>query len=152
MSSLNKAILIGHLGAKPESRSMPSGDAVTTFTMATSERWNDKATGEKKEATEWHRITTFGRLAEIAAEYLDKGSLVAIVGGLRTRKWTDKNGVDRYTTEIVAKELQMLGSKPQAGARDADGARPAARAKDRPKDAAAKHAARDDDYDDEIPF
>jgi single-strand DNA-binding protein len=144
MSSLNKAILIGYLGADPEARKMPSGDSVTTFRMATSERWNDKQTGEKKEATEWHQITAFGRLAEIAADYLRKGSLVAIVGGLRTRKWTDKNGVDRYTTEIVAKELQMLGGKPSASEAGVN-----AEPEQRGRPAKAKEQ---EEFDDDIPF
>ena len=108
---VNKVILVGNLGKDPETRYMPSGSAVTNLTLATSESWKDKQSGEAQERTEWHKIAMFGRLAEIAAEYLRKGSQVYIEGKLRTRKWQDKEGKDRYTTEIVADEMQMLGSK-----------------------------------------
>jgi single-strand DNA-binding protein len=108
---VNKVILVGNLGKDPETRYMPSGSAVTNLTLATSESWKDKQTGDQQERTEWHKIAMFGRLAEIAAEYLRKGSQVYIEGKLRTRKWQDKEGKDRYTTEIVADEMQMLGSK-----------------------------------------
>lgn len=111
MSSLNKVILIGHLGADPEIRSMPDGNAVCNFRVATTEVWKDKATGEKRELTEWHRIVLYRRLAEIAAQYLRKGSQVYLEGRIRTRKWQDKEGLDRYTTEIEASEMTMLGSK-----------------------------------------
>jgi single-strand DNA-binding protein len=112
MASVNKVILIGNLGKDPEVRYMQNGDAVASFTIATSESWKDKDTGEKKEATEWHRLTAFRRLGEIAGEYLKKGSSVYIEGKLTTRKWQDKDGVDRYTTEIVVDKLTMLGSPP----------------------------------------
>ena len=108
---INKVILIGNLGKDPDVRYMPSGSAVTNVTVATSENWKDKQTGEKQERTEWHNVVFFNRLAEIAGEYLKKGSKVYIEGSLRTRKWQDKNGQDRYTTEIVANEMQMLDSR-----------------------------------------
>ena len=119
---VNKVILVGNLGKDPETRYMPSGSAVTNLTLATSESWKDKQTGEQQERTEWHKIAMFGRLAEIAAEYLRKGSQVYIEGKLRTRKWQDKEGKDRYTTEIVADEMQMLGSKGGGGASAGAGA------------------------------
>ncbi|MEY4375524.1 MAG: hypothetical protein RJB26_74 [Pseudomonadota bacterium] len=112
---VNKVILIGNLGQDPESRAMPSGKAVTNLRIATSESWRDKQTGEMKEQTEWHSVVIFDRLAEIAKDYLRKGSKVYIEGRLRTRKWQDKNGQDRYTTEITANELQMLDSKGAGG-------------------------------------
>lgn len=111
---VNKVIIVGNLGQDPEVRYMPSGGAVANITVATSESWNDKGTGEKKEQTEWHRIVLFGKLAEIAGEYLKKGSQVYIEGKLQTRKWTDKDGVERYTTEVVVSmggTMQMLGGK-----------------------------------------
>jgi single-strand DNA-binding protein len=108
---VNKVILVGNLGKDPETRYMPSGKAVTNFTIATSESWKDKQTGEQREQTEWHNIVMYDRLAEIAAEYLRKGSQVYVEGRLRTRKWQDKEGRDRYTTEINANEMQMLGSR-----------------------------------------
>lgn len=110
---INKVILIGNLGADPEVRYMPSGGAVANVTIATSENWKDKATGENQERTEWHRVVFFNRLAEIVGEYLRKGSKVYVEGSLRTRKWQDQNGVDKYTTEIVAAEMQMLDSRGQ---------------------------------------
>lgn len=106
---VNKAIIIGHLGADPESRALPSGSTVANLRIATTESWRDKQSGEQQERTEWHRVNLFGRLAEIAAEYLHKGSQVYIEGSLRTRKWQDKDGHDRYSTEIVGSTLQMLG-------------------------------------------
>jgi single-strand DNA-binding protein len=108
---INKVILIGNLGADPETRYMPSGGAVTNLRLATSENWKDKNTGDMQERTEWHRVALFGRLAEVAAEYLRKGSKVYIEGSLRTRKWQDKEGRDNYTTEIVANDMQMLDSR-----------------------------------------
>lgn len=116
---INKVILVGHLGADPETRAMPSGTTVATLSMATTDRWRHKQTGEKQERTEWHRVALFGRMAEVAVEYLRKGSLVYIEGSLRTRKWQDKQGNDRYSTEIVGGDLKMLGSR---GGRDAAGA------------------------------
>ena len=108
---VNKVIIVGNLGQDPETRYMPSGSAVTNFTVATNESWKDKQTGEQKERTEWHRVSMFNRLAEVAAEYLRKGSQVYIEGKLRTRKWQGKDGSDRYTTEIIADEMQMLGGR-----------------------------------------
>ncbi len=108
---LNKVTLIGRLGADPEVRYMPSGGAVTNISLATTRRWKDRQSGERRDETEWHRIAFFNRLAEIAGEYLRKGSLVYIEGRIRTRKWQDQNGQDRYTTEIIAEQMQMLDSK-----------------------------------------
>jgi single-strand DNA-binding protein len=112
---INKVIIVGNLGQDPETRYMPSGAAVTNFTVATNESWKDKQTGEQKERTEWHRVAMFNRLAEIAAEYLRKGSQVYIEGKLRTRKWQGQDGQDRYTTEIIADEMQMLGGRGGSG-------------------------------------
>ncbi|MCS5710296.1 single-stranded DNA-binding protein [Candidatus Berkiella aquae] len=146
---INKVILIGNLGADPEVRYMPSGGAVTNVTIATSESWKDKQTGEQQDRTEWHRVVFFNRLAEIAGEYLRKGSKVFVEGSLRTRKWQDQSGVERYTTEIVAAEMQMLDGK---GGSDAprtqsnQGSRSAApMAQEAP--APTSH-----DFDDDIPF
>ena len=108
---INKVIVVGNLGADPDSRTMPSGNAVTNISVATSESWNDKETGEKQEKTEWHRVVFFGRLAEIASDYLKKGSQVYVEGKLQTRKWEDKEGNERWTTEIVANQMQMLGER-----------------------------------------
>lgn len=115
MASVNKVIIIGNLGRDPEIRYSASGDAMCNIAVATTETWKDKATGEKKEATEWHRVQFYGRLAEIAAQYLKKGSQVYVEGSLRTRKWTDKEGVERYTTEIRADEMKMLGGRQGLG-------------------------------------
>lgn len=115
MASVNKVILVGNLGADPETRYLPSGDAVTNIRLATTDRYKDKASGEMKEATEWHRVSFFGRLAEIAGEYLRKGSSVYIEGRIRTRKWQDQSGQDRYSTEIVAEQMQMLGGRASGG-------------------------------------
>lgn len=108
---INKVILVGNIGQDPETKAMPSGNAVTNISIATSETWRDKQTGQPQERTEWHRVVFFNRLAEIAGEYLRKGSKVYVEGSLRTRKWQDQNGQDRYTTEIVASEMQMLDSR-----------------------------------------
>jgi single-strand DNA-binding protein len=113
---VNKVILVGNLGADPETRAMPSGSTVANIRIATSESWKDKQTGEQQERTEWHRVALFGRLGEIAAEYLKKGSQVYIEGSIRTRKWQDKEGKERFSTEIVANEMQMLGGRGGAGA------------------------------------
>jgi single-strand DNA-binding protein len=121
---INKVILIGNLGADPETRAMPSGMTVANLRIATSESWRDKQSGEQQERTEWHRVALFGRLGEIAAEYLKKGSQVYIEGSLRTRKWQDKQGNERYSTEIVASEMQMLGGR-GSGAMGASPAGPA---------------------------
>jgi single-strand DNA-binding protein len=112
---VNKVIIIGNLGADPETRAMPSGSSVANLRIATTESWRDKQSGEQQERTEWHRVALFGRLAEVAGEYLRKGSQVYIEGSLRTRKWQDKQGNERYTTEIVANDMQMLGGRGGAG-------------------------------------
>ena len=111
MASVNKVIIVGNLGKDPETRYAPSGDAICNITLATTDTWRDKATGEKREATEWHRVVFFGKLAEIAGQYLKKGSQVYLEGKLKTRKWQDKDGHERYTTEINADEMKMLGGK-----------------------------------------
>jgi single-strand DNA-binding protein len=117
---INKVILVGNLGRDPEVRYSPNGQAVANITLATSESWKDKTTGDKQEKTEWHRVVFFGKLAEIAGEYLKKGAQVYVEGRLQTRKWQDKDGADRYTTEIVANEMQMLGSRSGQGAPNSD--------------------------------
>ena len=145
---VNKAILVGHLGRDPEIRYTAGGDAVANLNIATTDSWRDKQTGENTERTEWHRVVMFRRLAEIAGEYLKKGSQVYIEGRLQTRKWQDQNGQDRYTTEIVAGEMQMLGSR--AGG----GVQPSNPMPDRAT--ASAPAAADEapmgDFDDDIPF
>ncbi len=151
MASVNKVILIGNLGKDPETRYLPSGEALTSFSIATSETWKDKTSGEKKEATEWHRISAFGKLAEICGEYLRKGSQVYIEGSLRTRKWQDKEGQDRYTTEIRADQMRMLGSR--GGGEGGSGMRePAAASSGGAKAPAKKSGGSFDDMDDDIPF
>jgi len=126
MASVNKVIIVGNLGRDPEMRTFPSGDQVANVTIATTDKWKDKQTGEMKEATEWHRVTFNGRLAEIAGQYLRKGAQVYVEGSLRTRKWTDQSGVEKYSTEIRADQMQMLGGKPEGGAtRAAPAPRPA---------------------------
>src|SRR5574337_2097422 len=115
MASVNKVILVGNLGRDPETRYAPSGDAICNITLATTDNWKDKATGERKEQTEWHRVVFFGKLAEIAGQYLKKGSQIYVEGSLRTRKWQDQSGQDRYTTEIRADQMQMLGRREGAG-------------------------------------
>src|SRR5688572_32583470 len=150
---VNKVILVGNLGKDPETRYMPSGSAVTNLRIATTEAWKDKQSGEQQERTEWHAVAMFGRLAEIAAEYLRKGSQVYIEGKLRTRKWQDKEGKDRYTTEIVADEMQMLGGKgggAGAGAGMAAGA--AAGGTGGGRAAVNDSGAPPGDFDDDIPF
>ena len=142
---VNKVILIGNLGKDPETRSLPSGEPVTNVTLATSESWKDKQSGEMKEKTEWHNIVFFKRLAEIAGQYLKKGSKVYIEGSLRTRKWQDKEGKDRYTTEIVAQEMQMLDSKPGGGSGSYDRG-------DRAEKPAPAAVAEKSFEDDDIPF
>ncbi len=138
---INKVILIGNLGADPETRYMPSGSAVTNIRIATTEAWKDKQTGEQQERTEWHNVAFFGRIAEIAGEYLRKGSQVYVEGRLRTRKWQDKQGNDRWTTEVIANEMQMLSGRSGGGAPAV--AEPAQ---------APAHASGGDDFDDDIPF
>jgi single-strand DNA-binding protein len=153
---VNKVILVGNLGKDPETRYMPSGSAVTNLRIATTEAWKDKQSGEQQERTEWHSVAMFGRLAEIAAEYLRKGSQVYVEGKLRTRKWQDKEGKDRYTTEIVADEMQMLGSK--GGGASAGAAAGAAAGGGAASGSGSGRAAVNDgggppgDFDDDIPF
>ena len=155
---VNKVILIGNLGADPETRAMPSGSTVANLRIATSESWRDKQTGEQQERTEWHRVALFGRLAEIASEYLRKGSQVYIEGSLRTRKWQDKQGNERYSTEIIGNDLQMLGGRGGAGGgapaaeggggRSAGGAAPAFAE----ESGGAGGGRGSEEFDDDIPF
>ena len=182
MASVNKVIIIGNLGRDPEIRYMPSGDAVANITVATTDKWKDKQSGETREATEWHRISFFGRQAEVVGQYLKKGSQVYVEGSLRTRKWTDQSGQEKYSTEIRADSMQMLGGRQggggggassQAGPDDGGGGyddgygsqapaparRPAPSAAARPPAPAAprpapaaKPASGFDDMDDDIPF
>ena len=152
---INKVILVGNLGADPETRYMPSGKAVTNIRIATSENWTDKQSGDKQERTEWHSVVLFDKLGEIAAEYLRKGSQVYIEGSLRTRKWQDKQGADRYTTEIVARDMQMLGGRSGASSGAAGGqfgaeSRPAAAPKGEERSTAP--ATESGEFDDDIPF
>src|SRR5271154_2205032 len=150
---INKVILIGHLGADPETRAMPSGMTVANLRLATSENWKDKQSGEQQERTEWHNVALFGRLGEIAGEYLRKGSQVYIEGRLRTRKWQDKSGVDRYTTEIVANDMQMIGGRGGGGGGDKAASAPGGgESRERPPAAAEPAGAATEDFDDEIPF
>jgi single-strand DNA-binding protein len=158
MASVNKVIIVGNLGADPETRYTPGGDAITNIRVATTDKWKDKASGEMKEATEWHRIAFFGRLAEIAGEYLKKGSQVYVEGSLRTRKWQDKDGQDRYSTEIRGDTMQMLGRREGGGAPREEGttrAAPrdeAARGEAKAPAAAKKPGGKFDDMEDDIPF
>lgn len=140
MAGINKVIIVGHLGNDPEMRSMPNGEAVANISVATSETWTDKNTGERREVTEWHRIVFYRKLAEICGQYLKKGAQVYIEGRLRTRKWQDQNGQDRYTTEIQGDVMQMLGTRPQS----ADGAN---NSQPMPQQDASANA-----FDDSIPF
>ncbi|HHF1572942.1 single-stranded DNA-binding protein [Haemophilus influenzae] len=140
MAGINKVIIVGHLGNDPEMRSMPNGEAVANISVATSEAWTDKNTGERREVTEWHRIVFYRKLAEICGQYLKKGAQVYIEGRLRTRKWQDQNGQDRYTTEIQGDVMQMLGTRPQS----ADGAN---NPQPMPQQDASANA-----FDDSIPF
>lgn len=146
---INKAIIVGTLGKDPETRYMPSGGAVTSIAVATNENWTDKQTGQKQERTEWHNITFFGRLAEIAGEYLKKGSQVYVEGSLRTEKWQDKQGNDRYTTKIIANEMQMLGGRPGGGSNDYS---PSSQQQQSQPQPANQPAPVDDSFDDDIPF
>ncbi|MCL2898989.1 single-stranded DNA-binding protein SSB1 [Brenneria tiliae] len=177
---VNKVILVGNLGQDPEVRYMPNGGAVANITLATSESWRDKQTGEQKEKTEWHRVVLFGKLAEVAGEYLRKGSQVYIEGSLQTRKWTDQSGVDKYTTEVVVNiggTMQMLGGRqgggapaggagaggqqsggwgqpqqPQGGNQFSGGAAPAQQARPAQNNAPAAGNEPPMDFDDDIPF
>ena len=143
---INKVILVGNLGADPETRYMPSGSAVTNLRLATNERRKDKQSGEFTDVTEWHRVVMFDKLAEIAAEYLRKGSQVYIEGKIRTNKWQDKDGNDRYTTEIIANEMQMLGGRGGGGGSFGGGAPQQSGGSSSPPQSAP------DDFDDDIPF
>ncbi|PSB91785.1 single-stranded DNA-binding protein [Candidatus Pandoraea novymonadis] len=160
MASVNKVILIGNLGADPENRSMPSGDAVANIRLATTDRYRDKSSGEFKETTEWHRVVFFGRLAEIVGEYLKKGSSVYVEGRLRTRKWQNQKGQEQYSTEIVAEQMQMLGSRSGDGGstggagysrRDDDGGS-GGRGVSSSQQSTTKLSNGDFDMDDDIPF
>ncbi|MES2185213.1 MAG: single-stranded DNA-binding protein [Pseudomonadota bacterium] len=180
MASVNKVIIVGNLGRDPEMRSFPSGDQVANVTIATTDKWRDKTSGEMREATEWHRVVFNGKLADIAGQYLRKGSQVYVEGSLRTRKWTGQDGVEKYTTEIRADQMQMLGSRqgaggpqpggdggydggggggydnsappPQAPRRAAPPAPAAARPQAAPAPRAAPAPSGFDDMDDDIPF
>ncbi len=167
MASVNKVIIVGNLGRDPEVRTFPSGDRVANVTIATTDKWKDKQTGEMREATEWHRVVFNGRLAEIAEQYLRKGSQVYVEGSLRTRKWTDQSGVEKYSTEIRADQMQMLGSRQGMGQpagddsgydsaprRPAPASRqaPASAPAQRPAAPASKASSGFDDMDDDIPF
>ena len=151
MASVNKVIIVGNVGRDPETRYMPSGDAVTNISVATSDRYKDKQSGEMKETTEWHRVAFFGKLAEIAGQYLKKGSQVYVEGRLRTRKWMDASGQEKYSTEIVAETMQMLGGKPVGGGGDSSESysrsKPAEQSASAPANAASLGA-----MDDDIPF
>ncbi|MEY2632852.1 MAG: single-stranded DNA-binding protein [Pseudomonadota bacterium] len=158
MASVNKVILIGNLGADPETRYTASGDAICNIRLATTDNWKDKNSGERREATEWHRVVFYRKLAEIAGQYLKKGSQVYIEGRLKTRKWQDKDGQDRYTTEIEATDMTMLGKREgmgePSGERGGDrGGRSAAPPQDyNPSPAQSRKAPSFDDLDDDIPF
>ena len=150
---INKVILVGNLGADPETRYMPSGGAVTNIRIATSESWKDKTSGEQQERTEWHHVVMFNRLAEIAAEYLRKGSQVYIEGSLRTRKWQDKtDGKDRYATEVVAREMQMLGSRGGAGGGAGGGMGGSSSSRAAPEPESMPSGGGGGEFDDDIPF
>ena len=155
MASVNKVILIGNLGRDPEVRYAPSGSAICNVTIATSRQWKDKTSGERQEETEWHRVVFYDRLAEIAGEYLKKGRPVYVEGRLKTRKWTDKDGVEKYTTEIVADQMQLLGSREGMGDGESRGSAPAARpagGSGASRPAPQKSSTSFDDMDDDIPF
>ena len=162
MASVNKVILVGNLGRDPETRTFPSGDQVCNVTLATTDKWKDKQSGEMREATEWHRLVFNGRLAEIAAQYLRKGSQIYVEGQIRTRKYNDKDGVEKYATDIRVDQMQMLGSRQGQGGPSGDdeggySRPPAAAAAPRaaapaPRQAPAKSSSGFDDMDDDIPF
>lgn len=146
MASVNKVIIVGNVGRDPETRYMPSGDAVTNISVATSDRYKDKQTGEMKENTEWHRIAFFGKLAEIAGQYLKKGSQVYVEGRLRTRKWTDQSGQEKYSTEIIADSMQMLGARMSGSGEESSG-------RSKPTESPSSSGASAlDAMDDDIPF
>ena len=139
---INKVIIVGNLGADPDTKSMPSGNMVANFSVATSESWNDRDTGERQEKTEWHRVVFFGRLAEIADQYLRKGSQVYVEGKLQTRKWEDRDGNERWTTEIVGNQLEMLGERMGSGSSQSNNM----------DQSTSKSNFNDDEFDDDIPF
>lgn len=151
---LNQVQIIGHLGRDPETRYLPNGDAVTNFTIATTEKWKDKQTGEQKEATEWHRVTTYGKLAEVCSQWLRKGSLVFVQGKLTTRKWTDQQGIERYTTEIKADTMKMLGGRDQNQAPQQQPAQrqQASAPRQAPRPQQAPQGSGFDDMGDDVPF
>ena len=152
---VNKVIIIGNLGADPETRAMPSGSSVANLRIATTESWRDKQSGEQQERTEWHRVALFGRLAEVAAEYLRKGSQVYIEGSLRTRKWQDKQGNERYSTEIVANDMQMLGGRGGGGGGGGGGSsapRESAEYSQASGGGSGSGSGEGTDFDDDIPF
>lgn len=151
MASVNKVILVGNLGRDPEVRYMPDGGAITNVSIATTDSWKDK-NGEKQERTEWHRVAFFGKLAEIAGEYLKKGSQVYVEGALRTRKWQDKDGQDKYTTEVIADRMQMLGSRSGGSVNMDSTSSPAGASSSAGSPGAAKSGAKFDDFPDDIPF
>ncbi|MGH8908311.1 MAG: single-stranded DNA-binding protein [Egibacteraceae bacterium] len=148
MASLNKIMLIGNCGKDPETKYMQSGDAVTNVSIATTEKWKDKSSGEQKEATEWHRLVFYGRLAEVAGEYLKKGSPVYVEGKVRTRKWQDKEGTDRYTAEVIVGSMVLLGGRREGGDAEEPAAKPAAKPAPKP----APKAGEIGDMDSDIPF
>lgn len=153
MASINKVILVGHLGRDPENRYLPSGEQVTSIAVATTDRWRDKATGDMKEQTEWHRISFFGKLAEIAGQYLKKGAQVYVEGRIRTRKYTDREGIERYATEIIGDTMQMLGSKQDGSAQPAGTKQPAQRnSYAEAKQTGRRYNPPANDPDDDIPF
>ena len=149
---INKVILVGNLGADPDTRYMPSGKAVTNIRIATSESWKDRQTGDQQERTEWHSVVMYDKLGEIAAEYLRKGSQVYVEGKLRTRKWQDKEGKDRYTTEIIADQMQMLGGRGGGGGSSGGGGGESRQSRPAPAEDRGPPAADDGGFDDDIPF
>ena len=150
---VNKVILVGNLGKDPEVRYMPSGGAVANTTLATSESWKDKQSGETQERTEWHNLTFYGKVAEIAGEYLKKGSQIYVEGSIRTEKWQDKEGKDRYTTKIIVSEMQMLGSRGGAGSPSSENMRSSPpSAESSPSRSSAGASSKPDQFDDDIPF
>ena len=153
---VNKVILVGNLGKDPEVRYMPSGGAVANTTLATSESWKDKQSGETQERTEWHNLTFYGKVAEIAGEYLKKGSQIYVEGSIRTEKWQDKEGKDRFTTKIIVSDMQMLGSRSGAGAPSGESLRSSSmssQAEASPsRSSAGASSAKTDQFDDDIPF
>ena len=152
MASVNKVTIIGNLGRDPENRYLPSGEQVTSIAVATTDRWRDKATGDMKDQTEWHRISFFGKLAEIAGQYLKKGSQVYIEGRIRTNKYTDRDGVERYQTQIIADTMQMLGSKQDGSAQPAGTKQPAQRNSYAEAKQTGRRPAQPTDDDSDIPF